>query len=325
MKKRKALVFITSILILSLFLCGFGSNTPKLDLDTKPVYLKCEISEVIQDLESKYKDTYDQYNDMPVVIAGTVKSIEKSQKSLVIKAGSRQIDVTTKQKEEVAKLSTEDIVTLYGRLNIGSEKNKTVSIKADHMVKENKSLSDDHYIYGGKSYDDSKSSRVDISGFSFMIPGTWKGTEVDKQSYEKIFNSNIYKDRVGKCYYINTVNNETEPEVFAVFYFNNNIFLEKNSNGSKTHDIEKSIISNICPKEDFKIYDVTKWVFPTETSKTTNGIKIDHYVGAYDNYRVEFAFAPVTDGICVMMHLYNDDSVNVDDVLYVLNSLSVKE
>ena len=59
-------------------------------------------------------------------------------------------------------------------------------------------------------------------------------------------------------------------------------------------------------------------------------MEFDHYTANCDNYHIEFAFTPVkglnandNGGICVLMHMYIDDSIRPDDVLYVMSTLSV--
>ena len=99
-----------------------------------------------------------------------------------------------------------------------------------------------------------------VSYASYMIPNEWVTTEAE--AYDKIFNSKIYSDKTGKCYYINRALGGNEPEVFCIFYFDNNVFLERSGDKDRTRDIEKEIINNICPDEE----KVWKIGFPTEES-----------------------------------------------------------
>ena len=321
MKIRTKIKCLSVLIAASVFICGAGRNIPKLNLERNPVYSACNISSVASGLDRDYSNTADRYRKRDIVASGTVQGIGKNGKSVTVRSGSENVTVNAKQKDEVSGLSVGDDVTVYGVFDIGSEKKKTISIKADHIVKEKNSLNKDYYIYGGGSYFDKDSVPVSIDGdrIRFRIPRSWVNTEVNSEAYKEIFNSNISSTNTGKCYYINNVKGQKEPEVFSVFFFNDNKFLEDNIDSMDLHGKEKAIVTNICPDE--KIY----LALPVENSTTSNGLVIDHYVAKYDNYRVEFAFAPVKDGIAVMMYMYNDDSVRADDVLYVLNSLSVEQ
>lgn len=334
-KKLKPRIMLLAFCIM-FFTTGaaFASNIPKLNIDSRPVYSKCDVAGVISSVNKDYSSTEKSYSEKDIIACGVVNNIEKNQKTLMITFSGKDVKVTTDKKNETSQLKSGDSVTVYGKFKFESAKKKTISIEADHLVKESISLASDYYIYSGKQYKDSDSSSVTLADgrISYKIPNSWLTTEVSEDNYSKIFNSTITNDHTGKCYYINRVNGGKEPEIFCVFYFNNNKFLEKSSNSDKTHDIEKAIITNVCPEEETKWNNPSTWkiVFPTEKSTTSNGVKLDHYVGNYDNYRVEFAFAKVdgtnandSGGICVMMHLYNDDSIKPDDVLYVLNSLSI--
>ncbi len=331
MRKTKRLIVAVLTLITAMCMCGFATNTPKLNIDKRPVYARCNVSEIISDAKNNYSDTSSKYKDVEIIDAGVVKSIEKNQKTLTVKFLSTEVKVKTDQKSEVAKLSVGSNVTVYGKFDFESEKKKTISINADHLINEDVKLSYDYYLYGGKrgySIGDSTSISLADNRIKYMIPNDWVATEAE--AYDKIFNSKIYSDQTGKCYYINRVFGNAEPEVFCIFYFDNNYFLEKSGNKDKTEDIEKEIINNICPKEK----DVWKGIFtfPTEESTSANGVEFDHYVANFDNYRIEFAFTPVkginaddNGGICVVMHMYIDDSIRPDDVLYVMNSLIVSK
>ncbi len=331
MRRKKCNVFLLT-LVISICICcttAYAANIPKLNIDKNPVYARNKISNIINEANSNYAMTAAKYKDVDIIDVGKVKSIEKNQKSLSVDFGSDQpVIVKTNQKDDVSRLSEGSYVTVYGKLNFESEKKKTVSVKADHLVKKNDKLSFDYYIYGSKkAYSDSDSILMSLANnrIKYRIPKNWSETE--PKNYDKIFNNKIYNNKTGKCYYMNLVSGEIEPEIFCIFYFDNNFFLEESGDKDKTADIEKEIINNICP-EDTKNAKI--WPFPTENSTSSTGVKYDHYVANYDNYRIEFVFTPIkgkdtndNGGICVMMHMYNDDSIKPDDVLYVMNSLSV--
>lgn len=321
MKAKTKIKCILVLVLAPVFICGAGRIIPKLNLDKNPVYSACNVSSVVSDVAKNYSDTVDGYKNRDIVASGTVQEIGKNNKSLSVKFGNDTVTVNTKQKDDVAKLSVGDDITVYGMFDIGSEKKKTISIKADHVVKGKNSLDKDYYIYDGESYSDKDSELVSIDGerIKFLIPGSWKNTEVSSEAYQKIFNSNISSTNTGKCYYINIAKGQKEPEVFCAFFFNDNKFLEDSMDSKDLHGKEKAIVTNICPNENILL------ALPVEKSTTSNGLEIEHYVAKYDNYRIEFAFVPVKDGLAVLMHMYDDDSVRVDDILYLLNSLSVEK
>ncbi len=344
LKKHYKLYTIPVLMISMLFLCGaaFSVNKPKLNIDDRPVYANLDPSLIAEEVAKDYDNASAKYKDADIVSQGIISSIAENQKSLKVKFDSVELEVTTSNKNEVAALSQGDKVTVYGKPKIGSSANKTVSIKADHILKATDTmkaadtLKDDYYIYQGKSYSDKDSTEIALADdrIKFDIPKNWKYTEVDQTSYEKIFNSMIYKEGTGKCYYINNVKGNAEPEIFCAFYFDNNVFLDRSGDSSRIFDIEKAIVTNICPEEKTSFTNPSTWkiLFPTSSSTTSKGVKLHHYVGNYDNYRVEFVFAPVTGdtrddngGICVMMYLYNDDSTKPDDVLQALNSLEIDQ
>lgn len=328
MRKNKRIIACILVIIASVFVCG--ANTPKLNIDDSPVYMKCNVEEIIEAANNDYKTISNEYKNVDIIDAGIVNSIEKNKKSLKVEFGSQEVTVKA-VKEEVENLCEGCSVTVYGSFNFESEKKKIVSIKADHIVNEYVELKYDYYIFGGRrGYSDSQSTAISLADgrIEYKVPNDWLSTEAT--GYDKIFNSLIYSNNYGKCYYINRLVGAAEPEVFCVFYFDNNLFLEDSKDKDKSEDIEKEIINNICP-DDVKN---SKWdlTFPDETSISSKGIKFEHYVTDYDNYRVEFVFAPVkgkdesdNGGICVLLHLYIDDSIDTDDVLYVMSTLKVKQ
>jgi hypothetical protein len=337
MKTRTKLVGLLFALFVMMFSLGAGyaSNTPKLNIDKRPVYAKCSVADVVREANKDYKGTSQKYKDKDIIDYGIISSIAKNKKSIIVKFSDREVSVSA-MKSEVGFFSKGDGVAVYGQFAFGSEKKKEVTIEADHLGTATNELSSDYYIYGGdKSYVDKNSVSVSLADnrIKFNILKSWAETEVaTDEAYQKIFNSEIYRRKLGKFYYVNRADGEPQPELFGVFYFDYNVFLEQDGDKKKTHDIEKAIISNICPKELTKLSDPITWkiIYPTETSTSSKGVKFDHYVGVYDNYRVEFAFTPVNSmgnddggGLCVIIYMYYNDSTNPNHALYTLNSLTL--
>ena len=337
MKKRyrSCATVITTLMLLLSTGAAFARNMPKLVLNDHPVYTRWDAGEEAGTTGRGGSTADTMPGNTRIVSSGSVISTDAGGRSLHADLGAGDMEITASDKSEVLMLSPGDDIIVYGLKKAGSKDKNSQMIMADHVIKSSDPLTDDHYIYGGKSYKDSDSSAVTLANgrIRYNIPKRWVDTEVEKASYEKIFNSYINEDQAGKCYYINSLAGEREPEVFCVFYFNSNLFLEKDGNKGNKNGIEKAIIANICPDEKTKFIDPTTWkiIFPTATGVSSTGVHFDHYVAEYGNYRAEFAFAPMEgstkgeyDGFCVAMHLYNDSSVNVDDILYVLDSLKVE-
>jgi hypothetical protein len=330
MKKSKKLVII--VLALIVILCTCGADNLKLNIDKRPVYKKCSIDEVGIDANNDYVSTREKYENVDIFDVGTIKSVEKNNKSLNISFGSKEITVKPKEKSEVSELSVGSNAVVFGTIKFDSEKEKKISFSADHIKIAEAESSYDYYIYDGKGYKSEESTKVSLADnrIEYMIPNTWVYTE--PEAYDKIFNHLINSSNNGKCYYINLVSGKSEPEVVCIFYFDNNLFLEDIKDKGDTDKIELAIIDNICPEaEDDWAVSVVPFSFPTEESVSSNGIEFGHYITNYDNYRVEFAFTPVngfddndSGGICMIIHMYIDDSVVPDDVLYVMNSLKIK-
>ncbi|MBQ7678808.1 MAG: hypothetical protein IJT34_03055 [Butyrivibrio sp.] len=313
MKKRPNTIVIAISLLLVLSLCGgaFAVNTPKMDLAANPVYIRCDDT------------TFPNHLNQRIVCHGEVLQVEERGRDITIQVGASRIRVTNGQRNETGALTEGAGVTVYGQLRKGAGRSGEIEIAADHLMQENRTLTDDRYVYGGASYRDQDSTEITLAEnrIRLHIPNSWRAGEVPADGYEEIFNHTIWQDDTGRCYYLNSIHGLREPEVCAVFFFNNNKFLDRSGDASRVYEIEKAIIQNICPKEKFSILDPTKWVFPSETSNSNNGRIFDHYVANYDNYRIEFAFTQVRDGMCVLLHMYNDDAIRADDILYVMDSM----
>lgn len=177
----------------------------------------------------------------------------------------------------------------------------------------------DDYRSSGKSIATiSGQSRSIFNGnITYKIPGS-----MERIDGEGIFNSHIYNSN--KNIYDGELYQENDS-VFGIFYFDNDYFIEKKEDKDETWAIERAIISNICPDEKDKLSftHLKHYNYVSSQSTSSSGLQFDHYVGQYENFRVEFAFTPAKNGLCVIMFIYNHDATPADSAISVMESLKV--
>ncbi len=136
----------------------------------------------------------------------------------------------------------------------------------------------------------------------------------------EIFNPHIYQENDGELY----LNGDA---VFGIFYFDSDFFVEEKDEKDEIRAIERAIISDICPSEKKNLswtsLSLKHYNFPTCQSISASGVIYDHYVGKYENFRVEFAFTEAPSGLCVVMFIYNHDNTSAEDALKVLESITI--
>ncbi|WP_155840068.1 hypothetical protein [Butyrivibrio sp. MC2021] len=151
---------------------------------------------------------------------------------------------------------------------------------------------------------------------TFRIPDSM--TRVDDT---EIFNKHISDEKDGEMYLDGNA-------LFGIFYFDNDYFVDVPEEKDETNAIERAIISNICPSEEKRLkwnsLTLRHYFYPTSQSKSLAGLNFHHYVGKYENFRVEFAFTPTDKGICVILFIYNHDGTKADAAISVMESLRIK-
>lgn len=151
---------------------------------------------------------------------------------------------------------------------------------------------------------------------TFRIPDSM--TRVDDT---EIFNKHISDEKDGEMYL-------EGDALFGIFYFDNDYFVDVPEEKDETNAIERAIISNICPSEEkhlkWNSLTLRHYFYPTSQSKSLAGLNFHHYVGKYENFRVEFAFTPTDKGICVILFIYNHDGTKADAAISVMESLRIK-
>ncbi len=315
MRLRKVLVSIILMSVLLLVIgAGSSGGNAKLDMDDHPIYMHSDLSSIQKQLNTNYSSTYDKYNKKRIVFSTTILEKKKNNKEITV---SGNYKITSDAKNEIATLSVNDKVVVYGVADIGSEKKKTIAIKADHFVKTTDELAGDYYIYNGKSYTKSNDIKTLGSGHvSYEFPTSGRLVQCDTDT---IFNSIIRQNDDGACYL-------TGNAAVCIFYFDNDVFIKNPDDKTQTRGIERAIISNICPGEKAKLSwkNLNHYTYPAGSSRAPSGLEFDHYTANYNSFRVEYAFTKAPRGLCVVMFVYNSDSTPADDVLFLLNSITVK-
>lgn len=166
------------------------------------------------------------------------------------------------------------------------------------------------YSAGGKA------KSIHNGDIRYTIPASMENIDA-----KEIFNEHIYNEGDGELYMANDA-------IFGVFYFDSDYFVEEKDEKDESKAIERAIISNICPSEAKNLrwssLTLRHYFFPTCESTSNAGLKFDHYVAKYENFRVEFAFTPAENGLCVIMFIYNHDATPADSAIAVMESLRVQ-
>lgn len=224
------------------------------------------------------------------------------------------------------RLSNGNKVTVYGKITVTGLRSDSYEIIARNIVLGEKSFSAGSYVYDYEYvFDGVPEESITTSGnVTFSIPQSW----MSDYSRAKLTNNGIK----GFQYYLNSVEplNMDYPEVFSIFYFNNETYLEKvptNPTDGDNKDIEEAIVRNILQdlEGSFKI--------KMESFKDINGEKIDYYSTSYrpkdgHDYRLEFLFKPGKKGIVCMLYLYfpTEAAVNhVREAAYLVENLKFEE
>ena len=189
--------------------------------------------------------------------------------------------------------------------------------KADGNVKLD--LDDYHEKNTATTVSSGKSVSIAEGNITYTIPDS-----MEKIDAEGIFNEHIYStknDNFDGGIYLEG------DSLLGVFYFDSDYFVKEADEKGEIRAIERAIISNICPQEksilNWKSLTLKHFLFPTSESTSRAGLKFDNYVAHYNNFRVEFAFTPAKNGLCVIMFIYNHDATPADSAISVMESLKV--
>ena len=290
-------------------------------------YSIVDMNKTFENNKDQFKKTYDgQY----VILSGDLKiaSISKNLNEIYITdRNNNKCKINTSYgevKKVVGGLKIGDSVTIYGKVSVTGVLQDSYEITAKVLKLENRKFKSGSCVFGeddeivGVLNDTLKSSK----NIKFYTPNKWNGKYVKS----KLTNNDVN----GYQYYLNAISpqNIDYPEIFSIFYFENETYLEKvptNPTKGDNKDIEEAIVKNIIQNNVAKI--------SIETIKVSNGVKIDYYSTTYrpkdgNDYRLEFMFLPGDKGIVCMLYVYypKESAVNhVREAAYVVETLSLQE
>lgn len=164
----------------------------------------------------------------------------------------------------------------------------------------------------------SVSRSFDGGNFTYRIPEDFVSVEIPDSDKSDIFNVD---DGDCNAYLLNGLTLDQSAEVLCVFYFDYVKYLRNESDVSEKREIAKAVINNITPGA-FDWYNVL--FFINISKENVDGRDYYHFVAMHGDHRVEYAFTEVEGGMCVLMYIYNDGHNYVDDIRYVLHSISEK-
>ena len=327
MKKR----IITSIVMIfaSLTLCGAGwFNTTKVVVDTEnnPVYEFCSVDEMLSGLSADRKAVAAKYKNMPVLLAGKVKSVSADGKDLVI-TGTENAQVSMEctydktLRSEIKNYKAGDTIAMYGQVDVGIFTGepyfKTEKVTAAPAGR----TSGMYYMQNGASFDrrDTVKETLHNGDAVYYVPSSWTGKEIRRNVTEENLGT-----MEGYQYVLNKLGSaDPVPESVFVCYFDNATQLGYAGDAGETKLIEKAIVENILGSVG---------LFPTKKVTTYYGEEYNYYDGVFKNaleagegYRTEFIFrADGEEGIVVVLYVYKE-AKHADDLLFLMRFLEVNE
>ena len=323
MDRRIKISIIMACILCAVTLCGSGlsHNDPVIDVETHPIYDAVDLDVLSKQLNDKYNETKAKYNGHDVVCICSVSKKEKNNKSMQVSRNETTVKVTGK-KDIIVDLSEGNNIVVYGELKVGSEKKKDITISAASIKKTKEtSLKDDYYFYDGNSYSSGEKVYLDENKtISFNVHDKWNAVEITKKK-EDLLHKKLLKD--SHCYFFNPTKAGESGECLVVLNFNYTSLLAYNSDKKERMGVERAIISNICPDENLSWNSFDHYTFFTNSFKTSYGTEFENYVALYKNYKVEFLFTPYNDGLCVLLYIYDDSNAALEDVLYVMRTLTI--
>ncbi len=298
-----AAAFLLGILLLTG--AGLSHNDPILNPEERPVYEAVPLSELAKS---------GAYEGCDIVTAGNIGNISPERTSFTISDEGSSLKVTLTTAKPLIGLYEGDRIYLYGR--------KTSDhISGDHAVKGSRSgLRDQYYLWQGNSYSDSDTTERTLGDgkITYRIPKEWSYAELKGTQKEEL----IHMDE-GDCdgYLINALTGAGQAECFFIFHFDSDRYLKYDSDKAEIYGIERSIIENICPEENLSWNSFAHYAFPTLSVHTSYGRTFDHYVAVFRSHRAEFVFTETSDGLCVLLYVYNGEMGASDDILYLMRTL----
>ena len=300
-------------------------------LQTDYLYYATSISN-LNSAQGKDKDEFkDNYDNRYVAIMGDIRSdsISKNYRNVILyeTTGSKCKVDTSSIVDTIKELSSGQTIMIYGKLSVTGLKGNSYEISAKRIkVSPEKDFTPGSYVfYEDTSYNGVQVSDLTLDGrVKYFTPQSWSG---------KYISASLTNNGVkGYQYFLNTLDpqNAEYPEIFYIFYFENETYLEKppkKATDGDNEDIEVQIVKNILQQTDdsykVKISDIND----------ANGTKMDYFMTSYRpkdgrDYRLEFIFRPDKKGITCMLYLYypKEGAVrHVKDVAYLVETMQVND
>lgn len=335
--KRARKIIILAVLICPIFsfaVCAEDQTRLRSSLEDMQPYYSVTIEELNSSLKNNPKAFKESFDDRLVIVSGLIKtdSISEDKENVIIYGKGSENAVVKINTDDCLKLvgdlRANDKITVCGHVDCSGIKNIEYTVIADFIC-ENGDVTNHSYAYWDKENKKATGYNgvlvddlTDDQHITYRIPDSWQ--------YEYVKSDLTNNGIKGYQYSLNALvpQNTAYPEIFYVFYFDNDTYLKKsvrNAPGWYNERIEKLIVKNIMSslkeEEKIKIQDV----------ETTNDIELDYCTmtnnpgGGTDTYRFEFLFKPDEKGITCMLYLYypSDKAVNhLSDVVYVVDSLN---
>ena len=255
-----------------------------------------------------------------IAFTGYVNSISSNKKQINVFDSGSGIKIDTSKDDVKNIVSTIGIgsrVTVYGKID-------STEVDAEHLkVDSGVDYATQKRLYYPDNLIENCETINDLAKdlhVTFEIPSSWKS---DSTTWGRLNNNNVG----GYQFFLNTLDqNWDNPEIFYIFYFSYETYLDKppvNPTSGDHEDLEELVMRNILKNlsidskldiDDFKIQ---------------NGTEVDYCLKNYRpkdgrDYRLEFTFKPDNKGLVCMLYLYypNGDTNNhIHEVSYVINSV----
>lgn len=326
-KKRMTAILMTLCICLSFIGAGwFDGAKVTVDTESNMVYQYRTADEIVSDFKAAPKAAKAKYNGQPVLLYGTVVSVGKDGKNIVVTGlsntsltiecicdkGLRSTAKTYQRGTKVALYGSMEVGLITGDLYLTTDK-----ITA---LPETALSSDMYYLLDGTEYNKKNSTRVTLhnGAVEYYIPSAWANEKIRHSVKDENLGT-----MEGYQYVLNKLNPaDPVPESLFVCYFDNSTQLAFAGDSDETKLIEKAIVENILGNVG---------IFPTKKTTTYYGAEYNYYDGVYKNpleagegYRCEFIFqADGEDGIVVVLYVYRE-AKHLKDVLFLTRFLEVE-
>ena len=325
-RKRLTAIFMTICMCLSFIGAGwFDGAKVTVDTENNKVYQYRTADEIVSEFKAAPKSAKAKYNGQPVLLYGTVVSVGKDGKNIIVTgSGNTSLSIECicgKELRPAAKsYQAGTKVALYGSMEVGLITGD-LYLTADKItaLPETALSSDMYYLLDGTGYNKRNSTKITLhnGAVEYYIPSAWANEKIRHSVKDENLGT-----MEGYQYVLNKLSPaDPVPESLFVCYFDNSTHLAFAGDSDETKLIEKAIVENILGNVG---------IFPTKKTTTYYGADYNYYDGVYknpleagDGYRCEFIFqADGEDGIVVVLYVYRE-AKHLKDVLFLTRFLEV--